>query len=115
MSFDLTNLDQLLNTVVGLAALGVLLPYLDRIRVLDWRQHKWSVVCMHVAFALWLGMVAYHGLLEHDIDDLRDAAGVLAAACWIRTSRFSWAKGAPAHTESRPAPLDEAAHVTRPR
>lgn len=98
-------LTALLQPALGIVAMALLLPYLDRVREMNWRSHRPSVVGMHLAWALWLGWVAFHGLLVGDVD-LYHLLGLLGAWLWLATSRPSWRHGPPQHTSTAPAPLD---------
>lgn len=98
----------MMNLLIGLAALVVLVPYLDRLRVLDWRMHRWSVVSLHLAMALWLGYVAFVALIEQALSPLHAPIGMvgcLVAALWIFVSHKTWSAGPPDHTQTHPAPL----------
>ena len=90
---------------LGLLAGVLLIAYLDRLRVMNFASHRWSVVGMHLAWALWLGRVAFDALLAADAD-VYQAFALLGALLWLVTSRPTWRHGPPEHTASSPAPLD---------
>lgn len=90
---------------MGVLALALLLPYLDRLRVMNFATHRRSVVGMHLAWALWLGWVAYYALIMDDCE-AHQLFGLLGAGLWLATSRPTWRHGPPEHTASSPVPLD---------
>jgi hypothetical protein len=94
-----------MNMLTGSMAFIVLLPYLDRLRLMAWKTHLWRVVGMHLAWALWLGWVAFHGLVLGDVDPYQ-LFGLLAAALWLAVSFGDWPHNhPPEETESGPVPL----------
>ena len=104
----------MVTAVAGWGALALLLPYLDRLRQMTWRTHLWRVVGMHMAWALWLGAVAYRALTLTNLGadstvDPHDVFGLAGAALWLVTSHATWRAGPPAYSQSSPAPLDDAA------
>ncbi len=94
-----------LDWLIGIAALLTLLPFLDRVRVLEWRRHLWRVIGQHLLCALWLGGTAYGALIEHDAH-WSVLLGIGAAALWIASSYTTWRHGPPPYAESDRAPLD---------
>lgn len=90
---------------LGALAIVLVLPFLDRLRVMNFRTHRTSVVALHLCWALWLGWVAYRGLLMTDFDWYQ-IFGMLAAWSWLATSQPTWRNGPPEHTTA-PAPFDD--------
>lgn len=89
---------------IGIPALLVLLPYLDRLRSMSWRTHLPAVVGMHLLLALWLGAVAYEALV-FGTAPWWHVLGISGAGTWICVSWETWRAGPPVHTESGPMPL----------
>lgn len=89
---------------VGAGALAALLPYLDRLRQINWRTHRRDVVAMHLLMAMWLGVVAYESLV-FGTASLYHLLGIGSAGAWMRVSWGTWRSGPPIHTESGPGPL----------
>ena len=118
----MTTIDSLMQTtsaLMGLLATALLLPYLDRLNMLRWRQHLWRVVGMHLAIALWLGSMAFDGLFGGSVAmyglfdgrlDWYHVLGLVGAWQWLLVSRATWRDGPPEYTQSGPVPLDEAQH-----
>lgn len=91
---------------VGVVAALIMLPFLDRLRVMNFRTHRASVVTMHLCWAMWLGWVAYQGMVQSAGMEWYQVFGMIAAIAWLMTSQPTWRTGPPEHTTS-PAPLDD--------
>lgn len=94
------------NWVIGVTSLLCLLPYLDRLRSMNWVTHQPRVVGMHLLMALWLGAVAYDAIVFCSAPWYQLLA-IGSAAFWLRVSWVTWRAGPPLHTESGPVPLEE--------
>lgn len=103
------NDSPVLANLIGLAALCLLLPYLDRLRMLRWTEHLARVVAMHLAWSLWLGGLAFDGLVTGTLDSYH-LLGVLGAGMWLVVSRATWRTGPPEYTQSGPGALADEAH-----
>lgn len=103
---NISDLD--LSFWIGVCAAVVALPYLRRLSMINWRNHLWHVVAMHLCIALWLLWIAYDGLTGQSIDPY-NALGVLGAFLTWETSRTRWRDGPPEYTLSGSMPLDELA------
>ena len=90
--------------IVGVFALAALLPYLDRLRAMNWRTHQPRVVAMHLLMALWLGAVAYDALI-FGTAPWYQLLSIGSAVAWLRVSWDTWRSGPPMHTTSGPVPL----------
>lgn len=101
-----TLIEQTAANLLGLLALVLLLPYLDRLRLLHWRTHQAPVVGMHVAWALWLGWCVFDGTVRAQLD-WQHLPGVLGAGLWLAVSRPTWRGGPPEHVQSAPMPLHD--------
>jgi hypothetical protein len=88
----------------GFLALLLLLPYLDRLRMLRWREHLARVVAMHLAWSLWLGSLAFDGLVTASLDAYH-LLGLAGAGLWLLVSQATWRAGPPGYTHSGPMPL----------
>jgi len=98
-------MDQVLNFISGTLSFVLLIPYLDRLRLMAWKTHLWRVVGMHLSWALWLGWVAFHGLVIGDVDGAQMLA-LIGAAMWLAVSHAAWPHNhPPEETESGPVPL----------
>lgn len=95
---------QVLQALIGLAAVAVMSCYADRLRVLHWRTHLWRVVGMHAAWAIWLGWLSFRAFTAGDVD-LYNMIGIAGAAFWLAVSAPTWRGGPPGYTQSGPAPL----------
>lgn len=91
--------------LLGLLAGLLLVPYLDRLRLLRWRTHQWRVVALHLMWALWLGWLAFDGLVAAQLDAYH-LFGVVGAGMWLSVSQPTWRHGPPEYTHSDRAPLD---------
>lgn len=89
---------------VGVTALVILLPYLDRLRSISWKTHQPAVVAMHLLMAVWLGSVAYDALIYGDAPWYQ-MLSIASAGSWLIVSWETWRSGPPTYTESGPAPL----------
>lgn len=105
----MTIAQEIASHVVGLLAMLLLINYLDRLRMLRWREHLWPVVGMHLSIALWLGAVAFDGLGGGDLPAYH-VLGVAGAAFWLGVSRSTWRHGPPEYTQSAPGALQDEAH-----
>lgn len=106
-------LQPLLNTLAGLAAIAVALPYLHRVNAMSWRTHRACVLGLHLVQLLWLVAVAWRAFDERDVDAYH-LLGIAAAAIWIWISHRTWRGGPPEHT-TRPTPLDSLQTTGRSR
>lgn len=104
---ELLNNSAPISNLLGLLAAVLLVPYLDRLRLLRWRTHQWRVVALHLAWALWLGWLAFDGLVHGQLD-VYHLFGLVGAGMWLSVSQPTWRSGPPAYTESGRMPLDEA-------
>ena len=100
---------EIASNLMGLVAFFLVWPYLDRLRMLRWREHVWPVVGMHLAIALWLGALAFDGLGGGELAAYH-LLGLAGAACWLGVSRSTWRDGPPGYTQSAPAPLSDEPH-----
>jgi membrane associated rhomboid family serine protease len=110
--------EEIASNLLGLVALVLLVPYLDRLRMLRWSEHLAAVVGMHLAFALWLGALAFDGL-GGGVVGAYHVLGLAGAALWLGVSRTTWRHGPPEYTQSGPVPLhsepaDHGHHGARP-
>jgi hypothetical protein len=78
-----------INYAVALAALVALVPYLDRLRVMDWRSHRRIAIAAHLALAVFLGRIAFDGLFELTVG-WPSGFGVAGAVLWAWLSRKTW-------------------------
>lgn len=99
------NMDQTVSNCLGLLAMGLLLPYLDRLRMLRWTEHQARVVAFHLVWALWLGWAAFEGLVQGTLEAYH-LLGMVGAGLWMSVSRPTWRRGPPEYT-SRPMPLHD--------
>lgn len=90
----------------GAVAVVLFLPFLDRLRVMNFHTHRSSVVALHLCWAMWLAWISYRALLLTDFD-WYEVFGLGAAWAWLVTSNPTWKHGPPEHTTS-PAPFDDA-------
>ena len=74
--------------------------------MVNWRNHLWHVVAMHLAIALWLLWMAFDGLTVGVLEPY-NALGVIGALLTWATSRVRWKYGPPEYTRSEPVPLDD--------
>jgi hypothetical protein len=89
----------------GALAIVLLLPFLDRLRVMNFHTHRSSVVALHLFWAIWLAWIAYRGLMLTDFDWYQVFA-MAAAWAWLVTSNPTWKHGPPEHA-SAPVPFDD--------
>lgn len=109
----------LITQIVGGVALLLLLPFWNRVRLLQWRRHQWRVVLMYLCCTLWLGWQCGSRLLPGLgpwlgvvwLPDVFDFAGLVGLAMLISTTRGTWRGGAPEHVKSAPGALDSRPHV----
>lgn len=89
-----------MNNVIGVLALATLMPYLDRLRVMQPFKHRASVIVMHLALAIWLGYLAFIALVHQELQDPHSLLAVIASAMWIVISHKTWGLGPPEHVRS---------------
>lgn len=94
----MSPIDQYVNYTLAVAALAVLVPYWDRMRQMSWSTHHCPVVGFHALIAIWMGVLAFHGMLGSEPVDWFQGLGIGAAVLWLCESRSSWRKGPPANT-----------------
>jgi hypothetical protein len=94
-----------LSLVVGVVAALLLLPILDRLRVMSWRTHMHRVVILHFVLALWLGCAAFDAFFYGQVS-WYEAASICPAGLWLASTWRDWRTGPPAECCSRPMPLD---------
>lgn len=100
---DIDTIATVINSTLGALAIATLLPYLDRLRNMNWRSHPPMVVGLHLVVAIMLGGMAFGGLVDQaivtdigfadDITALYHLASVVAAAVWLRISSRAWHEG----------------------
>lgn len=100
---------QILATLIGALSLALLVPYLDRMRSLRWGEHRAQVVAMHLSWSLWLGAVAFDGLVTSTLD-VYHLLGIVGASLWLLVSRATWRAGPPDHVRTAPGELADEAH-----
>lgn len=106
---SLAMAQEMASILLGMAAVPLLALYLDRMRMLRWRQHLWPVVGMHLSLALWLGAVVFDGLSGGHVEAYH-ALGLAGVALWLGVSRSTWRDGPPEHTQSAPGALADEPH-----
>lgn len=79
----------------GLAAAASLFGYVCRMDALHFREHRASVVLLH----LGLAVLCLFGLLSawEQETDIRDVVGVCVSGLWLLISAHSWANGVPSY------------------
>lgn len=88
------------NILMLLAAAAVVVAYVCRLGLLQWRQHRPGVIVLHVAgtgAAFGAGAHAWQG-----VADLQDVLSLVLAGAWIAISIFNWRGVVPAHWHRPP-------------
>ena len=93
---------------LGVAVLAVvaLIAALCRVDALRYRQHRMSIILMHVGIGFGCVFAGMHALLGQT--DTVDVAMVATSLAWMRASYRNWRNGVPAQYSTSPAPFDEA-------
>lgn len=111
-------MNEIIESIVGIAALILLVPFWNRVRVLQWGTHQARVVLMYLCCTLWIGWQFGSRLLPEIgpwlgalwLPDLFDFLGLIGMTMLISTTRSTWRQGAPGHVYSMPAAFDSRPH-----
>ena len=95
----------LLAYLIGVVAVVLLLPILDRLRVMTWRTHRARFVLLHFLLALWLGCIAFEAVFFARVTPYQ-VAGLVPSVLWLVATWHTWRGAPPAHTRTAPMPLD---------
>lgn len=96
----------MLDFLVGPAAIVALAGLLCRFDKLRYGRHKLSIIALHGALACACGFAAYHAWLREA--GALDLFSVAAALSWLWVSLPTWRHGAvpPQFEKSKPRPLE---------